>query len=90
MQRMCNMKCIVIPVIIWATGLVSKSWKKNLETIPGQHSIDSLLKTAVLGMSHIISKVLQSEAWSLSGASQHCLKRRRGTREKKACDKGET
>jgi hypothetical protein len=37
--------------------------KKYLETIPGKHSIDSLQKkkTAVLGTSHIIRKVLQSE-----------------------------
>ena len=28
--------------------------KKNLETVPGKHSIDSLQKTAILGTSHII------------------------------------
>jgi hypothetical protein len=43
-QRMWNMKCFVIPVIIGATGIVSKSLQKYLETIPGQHSIDSLQK----------------------------------------------
>jgi hypothetical protein len=60
-RRMWNMKCFVIPVIIGATALVSKRLKKYLETIPGQHSIDSLQKPAVLGTSHIIRKVLQSE-----------------------------
>jgi len=30
--------------------------------IPGKHSIDSLQKTAILGTSHIIRKVLQCEA----------------------------
>jgi hypothetical protein len=54
------MKCFVIPVIIGATGIVSKSLQKYLETIPG-HSIDSLQKTAILGTSHIIRKVLQAE-----------------------------
>jgi hypothetical protein len=44
-QRMWNMKCFVIPVIIMAMGIVNKSLKKYLETIPGQHSIDSLQKT---------------------------------------------
>ena len=34
----------------------------NLEAVPGKHSIDSLQKTAVLGTSHIIRKVLQCEA----------------------------
>jgi hypothetical protein len=43
-QRMWNMKCFVIALIIGATGIVSKSLQKYLETIPGQHSIDSLQK----------------------------------------------
>jgi len=33
-----------------------------LETIPGKHSTDLLQKTAILGTSHIIRKVLQCEA----------------------------
>jgi hypothetical protein len=40
-QRMWSMKCFIIPVIIGATGIVSKSLQKYVETIPGQHSIDS-------------------------------------------------
>jgi hypothetical protein len=58
---MWNMKCIIILVITGATGIVTKGLKKYLETIPGKHSIDSLQKTAVLGTSHIVRKVLQSE-----------------------------
>ena len=61
-QRMWNLKCTIVPVIIGATGIVTRSLKKNLETIPGKHSIDSLQKTAILGTSHIIRKVLQCEA----------------------------
>jgi hypothetical protein len=34
-QRIWNMKCFVTPVIIGATGIVSKSLQKYLETIPG-------------------------------------------------------
>ena len=34
---------------------------KSLEAIPGKHAIDSLQKTAVLGTSHVIQKILQSE-----------------------------
>jgi hypothetical protein len=52
---------IIIIIIIGATGIVSKSLQKFLETIAGQHSIDSLQKTAILGTSHIIRKVLQAE-----------------------------
>jgi hypothetical protein len=60
-QRMWNLKCMIIPVIIGPTGIVTKNLRTNLETIPGKHSIDSLQKTAVLGTSHIIRKVLQCE-----------------------------
>jgi hypothetical protein len=73
-QRMWNMKCFVIPVIFWATRIVSKSLQKYLETIPGQHSIDSLQKTAILRTSHMIRKVLQAETRSLSGGAHHWLK----------------
>jgi hypothetical protein len=55
------MKCFVIPVIVGATGIVIKGLRKYLETISGKHSTDSIQKTAVLGTSHIIRKVLQSE-----------------------------
>jgi hypothetical protein len=58
---MWNMKCMIIPVIIAGTGIVTKVLKKNLEAIPEKHSIDSLQKAAILGISHIIQKVLQSE-----------------------------
>ena len=51
-QRMWNLKCTIVPVIIGATGIVTRILRKNLETIPGKHSIDSLQKTAVLGTSH--------------------------------------
>ena len=61
-QRMWNLKCTILPVIIGATGIVTRSLKENLEDIPGKHSIDSLQKTAILGTSHIMRKVLQCEA----------------------------
>ena len=43
------------------TGIVTKVLKKNLEAMPGIHSIHSLQKTVILGTPHIIRKVLQSE-----------------------------
>ena len=61
-QRMWNLKCTIIPVITGATGIITRSVRKNLETVPGKHSTDSLQKTAILGTSHIIRKVLQCEA----------------------------
>jgi len=59
---MWNLKCTIIPVIIGATGIVMRSLRKNLEAVPGKHSIDSLQKTAILGTAHIIWEVLQCEA----------------------------
>jgi hypothetical protein len=55
------MKCVVIPVVIGATEIVRRGLRKNLEAILGKHSTDSLKKTAILGTSHIIWKLLQSE-----------------------------
>ena len=46
----------------WSPWNSNEKLKKNLETIAGKHSIDSLQKTAILGTSHIIRKVLQCEA----------------------------
>jgi hypothetical protein len=59
---MWNMKCFVIPVVIGAIGTVTRGLRKYLEAIPGKHSIDSLQKNAILGTSHVLRKVLQSEA----------------------------
>ena len=61
-QRMWNLKCTVVPVIIGATGIVTRGLKKNVEAVLAKHSIDSLQKTAILGTAHTIRKVLQCEA----------------------------
>jgi hypothetical protein len=41
-QRMWNLKCTIIPVITGATGIVMRSFRKNLEAVPGKYSIVSL------------------------------------------------
>jgi hypothetical protein len=43
---------MIIPVIIGTTVRVTKDLKKNLEAIPGKHSVDALEKTAIPGTSH--------------------------------------
>jgi len=48
------MECITKPKIHEATGILTKGLKKNLEAIPGKHSIDSLPKAANQGTSHIM------------------------------------
>jgi hypothetical protein len=60
-KGMWSMDYMIMPVVMGATGMVIKGLKKNLKAMPRKHSIDSLQKTAILGASHIIRKVLQSE-----------------------------
>jgi hypothetical protein len=48
-QRTWNVKTRVIPVIIGATGTFSKSFRKYVSSIPGNHEVRELQKTATLG-----------------------------------------
>ena len=57
-QRMWKVKTRVIPVIIGGTGTISKSFRKYVSNIPGNHEVKELQKTAILGTSHILRKVL--------------------------------
>jgi hypothetical protein len=57
-QRMWNVKTKVIPVIIGATGNISKSFTKYVSNIPGNHEVKELQKTAILGTARILQKVL--------------------------------
>ena len=52
---MWNVKTKVIPVIIWATGTISKSFRKYVSNIPGKHEIKELKKNS---HAHILRKVL--------------------------------
>ena len=84
-QRMWNLKRTIIPIIIGATGTVTRSFGKNLEAVPGKHSTDSLQKTAILGALHIIRKILQCgslkpERWGSPLVQEKYQK-------EKACDK---
>ena len=46
----------------WSHWNSNEKPKEEFESCTGKHSIDSLQKTAILGTSHIIRKVLQCEA----------------------------
>ena len=52
-QRMWNVKTNVIPVLIGATGIISKSFRKYLS-----NEIKELQKTAILGTAHILQQIL--------------------------------
>ena len=55
---MWKVKRRVIPVIIGATGTISKSFRKYISNIPRNHEVKELQKTAILGTAHILRKVL--------------------------------
>jgi hypothetical protein len=47
----------VIPEIIGATETISKSFGKYVSSIPGNHEVRELQKTAILDTAHILRKV---------------------------------
>jgi hypothetical protein len=53
-----NIKTGVIPVIIGATGTISKSFRKYVSNVPGNDEVRELQKTTILGTTHILRKVL--------------------------------
>jgi hypothetical protein len=57
-QRLWNVKTRVMPVIIGATGTISKSFTKYVSSIPGNHEVRELQKTTILSTAHILRKVL--------------------------------
>jgi len=57
-QRMWNVKTKAIQVITGANGAISKSFRKYVSNIPGNHEVKELQKTAILGTAHILRKAL--------------------------------
>ena len=57
-RSMWNVKTKVIPVIIGATGTISKSFRKYVSNVPGNHEVKELQKTAILGTAHILRKMV--------------------------------
>ena len=57
-KHMWNMKAKLIPVIIGATGTISKSLRQYLSKITEKHETKELTKTTILGTAYILLKVL--------------------------------
>ena len=57
---MWSVKTEVIPVIIVATGTISKSFRKYVSNIPGKHEVKELQKTAILGTAHTHTHTAES------------------------------
>jgi len=55
---MWNVKTKAIPIIIGATGTVSKSFRKYVSNIARKHEVKELQKAAILGTAHTLRKVL--------------------------------
>jgi hypothetical protein len=54
-QRIWNVKTNMIQVTI---GTISKSFRKFMSIIPGNHEVKELQKIVILGTAHILGKVL--------------------------------
>ena len=48
-QRVWKVKTMVIPVIIGATGTISKSFRKYVSNIPGKQEVKELQKNSHIG-----------------------------------------
>ena len=70
-QRMWNINARVIPVITGATGTISKSFRKYVSGIPGNHDVKELQKTAILGTAHILRKVLTLKNKRANAGTRH-------------------
>jgi len=55
---MMMMMMMMIIIIIGVTGTISKSFRKYVINIPGNHEVKELQKTAILVTAHILRKVL--------------------------------
>jgi hypothetical protein len=52
-----KVKTKVIPVIIGATGTISKSLRHYMSNIPGKQEIEELQKVAIFGAAHRLREV---------------------------------
>jgi len=53
-----NVRTKVIPVTIGATGTILKPFRKYVSNIPEKQEVKELQKTAILGTTYILRKVL--------------------------------
>jgi glyceraldehyde-3-phosphate dehydrogenase/erythrose-4-phosphate dehydrogenase len=68
---MWNVKTEVIPVIIGATGTISKSPTHYLGNLLGKHEIKELQKVAIFGAAHILRRVTDVKVQNMS-CSTNC------------------
>ena len=59
-SRMLHCQTLVVPVVLGALGTVHASIAQLLDIIPGHHNLQHLQKTALLGSTRILRKVMLS------------------------------
>ena len=57
-MMMIMMMMMMMIIIIIMTGTISKTFRKYVSNIPGNHGVKELQKTAILGAAHILREVL--------------------------------
>ena len=57
-ERLWGMKTTTIPVIIGALGLIKKRMERYISKIPGNISIQEAQKCVLLGIAHILRRIL--------------------------------
>jgi hypothetical protein len=67
----------------WCTWYIEKDGESYNNNNNNNNNNNLYKKTAILGTSHIIRKVLQAAIWSLSGGVHHWLKSRSAREERK-------
>ena len=80
-KRMRNMKCMIIPVAIRTTGIVTKGWKKYVEAILGKHRL------ATEDTWNIINNAESAAVWNLKSEWWGSPLIQEKYREEKAFDK---
>ena len=43
----------MVPIIIWATGIISKSFRKYLNNVPRKNDVTELQKRGIPGTAHV-------------------------------------
>jgi hypothetical protein len=88
-KRMWNMRCVTVPVIIGATGVVTKVYRKTGKSYQQYILLIYYKKQLYFERDNIIRKVPQADNGSLGAGSHHFFKGR-GTKEKTPMTRGNT
>ena len=57
-QKMLNLKAIIIPVVVGPLGMIKKKTEDYIKRIPGNHCLQELQKIVFNGMAHLLRRVL--------------------------------